>query len=608
MEKFFQKEKIEKTVDEEEEKLKLLHEVNYTDKEILYKALKINIKNWKKLILFKLYVILYDMIGIYLPISKAKILDNVASLKNFNESLNSFKDYIILLIIHSAFDMFSSFIKFKLSANNDKKKSTQLLLDKIVEKDVFFFEIYKTGELAGKVNELRNAQLDILDDVFLIIRYSLKIFLISYYLISSSLFLSVVFFILFLLNHLSNYLNNYFYNLNNIIKIFENVDKFRNKINELFTNIRMIKSFAREKEEVKALGEYIKPISNNDAIKMSILFQINNIIQSLHYPILLIFVGKLILEGKCTLGIFTVFQQYKTVFEICYRNIKNGFYSIKKKMETWRKYLELYDFPVKIKSLKNYIPKELKGKINFENVTFSYPLRPSSNVLNDLSFSIEPGKVLAICGFSGSGKTTISNLLERFYDVNKGNIYIDDVDIRDYNIEYLRKNIGIVEQEPILNSGTILSNIVYGIDEYDEEELKEVLKITCIDTFINDKVLFPKGLDTLVGERGIRVSGGQKQRIAIARALMKDSKIIIFDEATSALDAESEAEVQKSINNIIKNKSVTLIIIAHRLSTIVNADKIVVMNNGKIVESGNHKELMDKNGEYKKLFDKQIIK
>ena len=608
MEILFQKEKIEKTVDEEEEKLKLLHKVNYTNKEIFYKALKINIKNWKKFILLKLYEILLDMIGIYLPISKAKLIDNIASLKNFNESLNSFKDYVILLIIQSAFSIFSSIIKSKLSTNNDKEISTQLLLNKIVEKDIFFFEIYKTGELAGKVNDLKNAQLDILDDVFRIIRYSLKIFLISYYLISSSLFLSVVFFILFLLIHLSNYLNNYFYNLNNIIKIFKNVDKFRNKINELFTNIRMIKSFAREKDEVKALGKKLKSFPDNFGIKMSIMFQINNIIQSLHYPILLIFVGKLILEGKCTLGIFTVFQQYKTEFEVCYGNIRNSFSFIKNKIETWRKYLELYDFPVKIKSLKNYIPKELKGKINFENVTFSYPLRPSSIVLNDLSFSIEPGKVLAICGFSGSGKTTISNLLERFYDVNKGNIYIDDVDIRDYNIEYLRKNIGIVEQEPILNSGTILSNIVYGIDEYDEEELKEVLKITCIDTFINDKVLFPKGLNTLVGERGIRVSGGQKQRIAIARALMKDSKIIIFDEATSALDAESEAEVQKSINNIIKNRSVTLIIIAHRLSTIVNADKIVVMNNGKIVESGNHKELMDKNGEYKKLFDKQIIK
>ena len=158
--------------------------------------------------------------------------------------------------------------------------------------------------------------------------------------------------------------------------------------------------------------------------------------------------------------------------------------------------------------------------------------------MDNLTFNIDSGKTFAICGFSGSGKTTISNLLERFYDVNKGNIYIDDVDIKDYNIEYLRKNIGIVEQEPVLNSCSILSNIVYGVDNYDEEELKEVLKITCVDTFINDKVLFPKGLDTLVGERGIRVSGGQKQRIAIARALMKDSKIIIFDEATSALDSK----------------------------------------------------------------------
>ena len=196
MEILFQKEKIEKTVDEEEEKLKLLHEVNYTNKEILYKALKINIKNWKKFILLKLYEILLDMIGIYLPISKAKLIDNIASLKNFNESLNSFKDYVILLIIQSAFSIFSSIITSKLSANNDTEISTQLLLNKIVEKDIFFFEIYKTGELAGKVNDLKNAQLDILNDVFQIIRYSLKIFLISYYLISSSLFLSVVFSIL----------------------------------------------------------------------------------------------------------------------------------------------------------------------------------------------------------------------------------------------------------------------------------------------------------------------------------------------------------------------------------------------------------------------------
>ena len=607
MEKSTQKEKIEKINEQEEEKLKLLNQKKYTDKEIIYKALNKNMTDWKKIV-FKLIDFLFDMIKISLPIYKGKLIDNISSLKSFNESLIDFKNYLLFILLKGILNIVSQMIGVIKSSNDDKNNNKKILLNKIVEKDLHFFEIYKTGELIGKIKDLDNCNLDILSDILQIIRYLFQLFIIGYYLISTSFYLSLVLAIIFFLSTMSRYLLMNSQKLYSSEDFFGTINKYRNKINEIITNIKMIKTFAREKYEINQLDKYRNKIDIKSSLKIFTTLEILSIIEALEYPTLLIFFGKFILEGKITLGTFTVFQQYKNEFQSSYYAIKYNYSDIKRKITAWRKFLELYDFPVKIKSNKDYIPKEIKGKINFENVEFSYPLRPLSKVLNNLSFNIEPGKILAICGFSGSGKTTISNLLERFYDVDKGNIYIDDIDIKDYNIEYLRKMIGFVEQEPVLNSGTVLSNITYGVDSYEEDELNEILKMTCVDSFINDKALFPEGLNTLVGERGLRVSGGQKQRIAIARALMKDSKILILDEATSALDGESEAEIHKSIYNLIRKRGITIIIIAHRLSTIINADKIIVINKGKVVEIGNHKELMNKNGEYKKLFDKQIAK
>ena len=607
MEKSTQKEKIEKINEQEEEKLKLLNQKKYTDKEIIYKALNKNMTDWKKII-FKLIDFLFDMIKISLPIYKGKLIDNISSLKSFNESLIDFRNYLLFILLKGILNIVSQMIGVIKSSNDDKNNNKKILLNKIVEKDLHFFEIYKTGELIGKIKDLDNCNLDILSDILQIIRYLFQLFIIGYYLISTSFYLSLVLAIIFFLSTMSRYLLMNSQKLYSSEDFFGKINKYRNKINEIITNIKMIKTFAREKYEINQLDKYRNKIDIKSSLKIFTTLEILSIIEALEYPTLLIFFGKFILEGKITLGTFTVFQQYKNEFQSSYYAIKYNYSDIKRKITAWRKFLELYDFPVKIKSNKDYIPKEIKGKINFENVEFSYPLRPLSKVLNNLSFNIEPGKILAICGFSGSGKTTISNLLERFYDVDKGHIYIDDIDIKDYNIEYLRKMIGFVEQEPVLNSGTVLSNITYGVDSYEEDDLNEILKMTCVDSFINDKALFPEGLNTLVGERGLRVSGGQKQRIAIARALMKDSKILILDEATSALDGESEAEIHKSIYNLIRKRGITIIIIAHRLSTIINADKIIVINKGKAAEIGNHKELMNKNGEYKKLFDKQIVK
>ena len=601
-----QKEKIEKINNTEEEKLKLLNKVEYTDKEIIYRALRKNKSNLKQLIFEFCFSSLHKTILLNLPISKGILLDEIISSKNMDKSLDSFKRFLLILFLKSVINIISKSIK---SLNEERNVNKKELLNNIIEKDAYFFEIYKTGELIGKINDLENCELNILDDFLVIFIHSITIIYIIYFLITTSLYLSLVFSILFSLDIISYYITSYFTlpeERTNIIS--EKNDKFRNKVNELITNIRMIKSFAREKSEVISLENYIEKKNFKESLKYFFLLEITNFIRGIEYPVFLLFVGKLILEGKCTLGTFIIFKQYELDFKNSYNLIKFGYNSIINKIRAFKKFLELYDFPVKIKSLKNYIPNEIKGKINFDKVTFAYPLKPSSNVLNGLTFSIEPGKTLAICGFSGSGKTTISNLLERFYDVNSGNIYIDDIDIKDYNIEYLRKNIGYVAQEPVLNSGSILSNITYGVDSYDEDCLKEILKLTYVDKFVNDKSLFPDGLNTLVGERGMKISGGQKQRIAIARALMKNSKILIFDEATSALDAESEAVIQKAIDNIVKKKEITIIIIAHRLSTIINADKIVVINEGTIVEIGNHKELINKEGEYKKLFGKQFLK
>ena len=601
-----QKEKIEKINDTEEERLKLLNKVEYTDKEIIYRALRKNKSNLKQLIFEFCFSSLHKTILLNLPISKGILLDEIISSKNMDKSLDSFKRLLLILFLKSVINIISKSIK---SLNEERNVNRKELLNNIIEKDAYFFEIYKTGELIGKINDLENCELNILDDFLVIFIHSITIIYIIYFLITTSLYLSLVFSILFSLDIISYYITSYFTlpeERTNIIS--EKNDKFRNKVNELITNIRMIKSFAREKSEVISLENYIEKKNFKESLKYFFLLEITNFIRGIEYPVFLLFVGKLILEGKCTLGTFIIFKQYELDFKNSYNLIKFGYNSIINKIRAFKKFLELYDFPVKIKSLKNYIPNEIKGKINFDKVTFAYPLKPSSNVLNDLTFSIEPGKALAICGFSGSGKTTISNLLERFYDVNSGNIYIDDIDIKDYNIEYLRKNIGYVAQEPVLNSGSIISNITYGVDSYDEDCLKEILKLTYVDKFVNDKSLFPDGLNTLVGERGMKISGGQKQRIAIARALMKNSKILIFDEATSALDAESEAVIQKAIDNIVKKKEITIIIIAHRLSTIINADKIVVINEGTVVEIGNHKELINKEGEYKKLFGKQFLK
>ena len=254
-----------------------------------------------------------------------------------------------------------------------------------------------------------------------------------------------------------------------------------------------------------------------------------------------------------------------------------------------------------IKESKGAIDLEVnQGKIEFKNVTLSY-LGQKVSALNDISLSIPSGQVTALVGPSGAGKTSILNLIPRFYDPNNGEVLIDDQVIKNTTISSLRSKIALVSQEPILFDDTVRENICYGKKSASEDEIISAAKSAAANEFILD---LPDGYDTIIGEKGFSLSGGQKQRISIARAFLKDAPILLLDEATSSLDTESEHLVQEAINSLMKNR--TTLVIAHRLSTIINSKKIIVLDNGSVKESGNHEELIKLNGIYKKLYDREF--
>ena len=236
----------------------------------------------------------------------------------------------------------------------------------------------------------------------------------------------------------------------------------------------------------------------------------------------------------------------------------------------------------------------LSGELTFENVSFSY--EGDMPVLENISFQVGAGQMIALVGPTGVGKTTISALIARFYDADSGRITMDGINIKDITLESLRNQLSLVLQDVFLFNGTIAENIAYGCDGTTREEIEKAAKAACIGEYIDS---LPQKYDTVIGERGVRLSGGQKQRISIARAILRNSPILILDEATSSVDTETEREIQNAINKIAGTR--TLIVIAHRLSTIKRADKIIVIENGKIAEQGKHDELINKQGVYARL-------
>lgn len=376
--------------------------------------------------------------------------------------------------------------------------------------------------------------------------------------------------------------------------------------NEVFAGNKTITSYNLQNNETSKFQWILKNVFNlriKMVQKTQWLSPMMHVIVSVGIAAAIGYGSHLIMSGQITSGNFVSFITALILLYTPVKNIGNNLNAVQFSFFAIEGIFDLLDTQPAIKDKENpQILEEIKSSVKFKNVNFEYI--PNTPVLKNINLDVQKGQTIAFVGNSGGGKTTIVNLIPRFYDIKSGSISIDGVDIRDYSLQSLRQNIAVVFQDNFLFSGTIKENILLGNEKATDEQIQKAVKMAYLDEFIAS---LKDGINTVIGERGVLLSGGQKQRVAIARAFLKDAPIIILDEATSALDNKAEAIVQKAIDNLMQDK--TVFVIAHRLSTIQNADKIVVINQGEIVEEGNHEELLNiQNGAYKALYEMQFKK
>jgi len=376
---------------------------------------------------------------------------------------------------------------------------------------------------------------------------------------------------------------------------------------EIFKNHKLIKIFQTEEYENNRAKKYIDELKEKSK-KIAIIFvratPIMETLTGIMIAILIFYSGKLILNNEIDISSFFSFLAammlaYQPVRSLATLNI-----GVNQGIAAAKRILPIVDNENKITDKNDDKALQLsKGTIEFKEVSFKYNKNTQGPILKSVNLTIEGGKMTALVGHSGAGKSTIMNLIPRFYDRIDGDIIVDGSSIYKAKIKSLRKNISLVSQDTTLFDDTIKNNIAYANQNVKEQDIFEAAKLSFAEEFINK---LPDRYDTIIGENGVRLSGGEKQRLSIARAMLKDSKIILLDEATSSLDAETENKIQKAINFLIKDR--TTLVIAHRLSTILNSDKIYVVDNGSIVDEGKHDELIKNSKIYKNFYEKQLRK
>ncbi len=512
---------------------------------------------------------------------------------------------IFLFCLFSAQAVFSYF-RIVLFVNVTSKAMAQLRSDSfsnLIKLPVGFFSERRVGELcsrmASDIEILKNTfTTDLAEFIRQIIIIIGGIALLSITSIKLTLFMLCTLPIIMIMAVIfGRKLRSYSKHVQNIVADSNTI------VEESLQAILTIKSFTSEFFEIQRYNKKADEIANISMKlgRLRAIFASFIIIGIFGSIVAVIWYGTILIQNNSmSIGELFSFVLYSVFIAASIGGIAELYAAIQKAIGSTEELLSLQTIKPELSYQKTH-NSTIQGNIQFNKVSFSYPSRKNTKVIDNLSFDIKEGQQVAIVGISGSGKTTITKLLMKFYSINSGSILLDQKNINDIDLHALRGQIGIVPQDIVLFAATIKDNLLYANQNASEEEIVDAAKKANAHNFIMD---FEDGYDTIVGERGVEISGGQRQRIAIARAILKNPKILIFDEATSSLDSKSEELIQESMTLLLKNR--TSIIIAHRLSTIKKADKIFVLENGKIAESGNHTELMVQDGAYKKLASLQL--
>lgn len=536
------------------------------------------------------------------PVAVNQVIDKIMPQKEFRVVLMACLALFLFYVLNTILQYIVVFFGHKLGVNIETDMRRELFAH-LQTQPYEYYDNQKTGKLISRLTtdlfEISEVAHHGPEDVFITIMTLVGSFLLM---LNTHVKLAIATFALLpLITVALVFFNKKMTNVNT--RIYENLGEFNAGVEASVSGIRVTQSFANEEHEYHKFGGLSEAYRKSKIIfyrVMAISSAYNYLLIRLINLFTLIFGSYYVIQGELTNGQFVGFILLANVFIRPIEKVNNMIESYPKGIAGFKRLTEELDKKPNIVDLPNAIEvNHLSGDINYEDVSFSYA--DGKKVLNHINLSIKKGETVAFVGQSGSGKTTLCNLLPRFYEVTSGKITIDDIAIREMTLASLRNQIGIVQQDVFLFPGSIRENIAYGRLDASDEEILAAAKLAHLDGVLEE---MPEGIDTQIGERGVKLSGGQKQRVAIARMFLKNPPILILDEATSALDTETEQVIQDSLNSLAKGR--TTMIIAHRLASIKHATRIVVVSPEGIVEQGTHEELMVKGGAYRALYDAQF--